>query len=158
MIRRKGERIMNLLVPLRSRPGTCKGLRDMKQMKAPPVEEQTGSGILAEHNENLETYLCKTYSDPEREKTLEDIEGLVWPLASGVEFNNKPPTLIVGQICDQIVGFVVKAPKLAQMKLRTYQTNLDIMPSWIYPLKPKNVENPRWPPSEMKNLQIVITL
>ncbi|GFO20633.1 polyprotein [Plakobranchus ocellatus] len=42
MIRRKGERIMDQLVPLRSRPGTCKGLRDMKQIKTPPVEEQKG--------------------------------------------------------------------------------------------------------------------
>ncbi|GFN79758.1 polyprotein [Plakobranchus ocellatus] len=55
--------------------------------------QQPRSGVLTEQKEELETHLRKTYSDPEREKTLEDIEGLVWPSASGVKFNNKPPTL-----------------------------------------------------------------
>ncbi|GFN75295.1 reverse transcriptase [Plakobranchus ocellatus] len=41
----------------------------------------------------LEAYLCKTYSYPKREKLLEDMEGLVWPSAPGVKFNNKQSTL-----------------------------------------------------------------
>ncbi|GFO44177.1 reverse transcriptase [Plakobranchus ocellatus] len=58
--------------------------------------QQLRSGILTVHKKKLETHRCKTYSDhsdPEREKRLEDIDGLVWPSAPGVKFNNKPPTL-----------------------------------------------------------------
>ena len=51
-----------------------------------------------------------------------------------------------------IVGLVVKAPNFTQMLLRTYLKNLDIMPSWIFPEKPINLKNPRWPTPSQKYL------
>ncbi|GFN97771.1 reverse transcriptase [Plakobranchus ocellatus] len=55
--------------------------------------QQSRSDTLTAQKEELEAYLRKIYSDPERERPLEDVEGLVWPSAPGVKFNSKPPTL-----------------------------------------------------------------
>ncbi|GFO10108.1 reverse transcriptase [Plakobranchus ocellatus] len=55
--------------------------------------QQPRSGTLTAQKDELDPHLCKTYSDPEREKPLEDIEGLVWPSLPGDKFNKKPPTL-----------------------------------------------------------------
>ena len=65
--------------------------------------EQPKSGSLSVQKEVLETNLKKTYSDPDREKPIEEIEGLVWPSAPGVKFNNKPPSL------DEVAAVVRKA-------------------------------------------------
>ncbi|GFO06315.1 histone-lysine N-methyltransferase SETMAR [Plakobranchus ocellatus] len=51
--------------------------------------------IMRRHNdakEELKVHLRKIYCDPERERPLEDIEGLIWPSAPGFKFN-KPSTL-----------------------------------------------------------------
>jgi len=52
----------------------------------------------------------------------------------------------VRQICETIVGLVVKAPKLAQIMLRTYKLILAIVPSQIFRCSRNMGQNPRWPP------------
>ncbi|GFN92286.1 reverse transcriptase [Plakobranchus ocellatus] len=53
--------------------------------------QQPRSGTITAQKEP-ETHLRKIYFDPEPEKPLEDIEGVIWPSKSGVKFN-KPLTL-----------------------------------------------------------------
>ena len=59
--------------------------------------QQPRSGSLLVQKEQLEAHLRKTYSDSNREISLSEPAGLVWPAAPGEEFNSKPPSLKVVQ-------------------------------------------------------------
>ncbi|GFO24229.1 reverse transcriptase [Plakobranchus ocellatus] len=65
--------------------------------------QQPKSRTLTVGREKLETYLKKTYSDPTCEIPLEETTGLVWPAASGIKFDSKPPRL------QEVIAVVNKA-------------------------------------------------
>ncbi|GFR76622.1 reverse transcriptase [Elysia marginata] len=65
--------------------------------------QQPKSGTLAVSREDLEAHLKKSYSETNRELSLEETAGLIWPAAPGIKFNNKPPNL------QEVVAVVNKA-------------------------------------------------
>ncbi|GFO37437.1 reverse transcriptase [Plakobranchus ocellatus] len=65
--------------------------------------QHSKSGTLTVDREELETHLKKTYSDPTLEIPLKEITGLVWPVAPGIKFDSKPPSL------QEVIAVVNKA-------------------------------------------------
>jgi len=56
-----------------------------------------------------------------------------------------PACKLVQQICDNIVGLVVKAPKLAQVMLNIHELISATVPSQIFSGTGILANNPRWP-------------
>ncbi|GFO47902.1 reverse transcriptase [Plakobranchus ocellatus] len=67
-------------------------IRDQFQF-ARQLFQQPKSGTLTVDREDLETHLKKTYPDPTCEIPLEETKGFVWPVAPGIKFDSKPPSL-----------------------------------------------------------------